>query len=157
MSNKNLINLIYNPSSLCMTETKGYSYEQKPNEDSPNPPAESLQMISEIMDVQKNPKAVVRALKKLKNFIHDDVPLSFRPELFKEMNHVIKTLQRHYMDSQTVFSASFHAITALKEQIDKNPQPESSLAELEWVELEKAVYLLCNWEDELDSIKFNHS
>lgn len=154
MSHKQLLNLIYNPSSLCMVQSEGpaLSTNQQTINTSPGS-QESLQVISEIVQAKKNPKAVVRSLKKLKHLIHDEIPLSFRPELFKEMNQVVKVLQEHYPDSRDVFSAAFHAITSLKEQIDTVPQTASSLSELEWVELEKAVYLLCNWEDEIDAAR----
>ena len=154
MSHKQLINMIYNPSSLCMirSDDSNLTTSQQTVASSQGS-QESLQVISDIVQAKKNPKAVIRSLKKLKHLIHDDIPLSFRPELFKEMNQVVKVLQQHYPDSRDVFSAAFHAITSLKEQIDNAPQTSGSLSELEWVKLEKAVYLLCNWEDEIDAAR----
>lgn len=149
--NKKLVEWIYNPTALCVVKTEnGFSsniFESLPANFHPQEP---LQVINSILKSQTQTKIVLKALKRLATLMKKDTPLSFRPELFKQMNALLKILNKRFANHKAIFKASFAAITALKEQIDHKAQSSITLSELEWVELEKAVYLLCDWEDEIE-------
>lgn len=150
MAKSDIIKILYNPSSLCSVKSgdgwtnPSYLANSYPESE------ESLQMISTILREPGAREKIMVNLARLNKLMRKEIPLSFRPELFKEVNELTKTLAGRYPQDKQVFQACFEALTTLKEQIDRYPQNMGALSEMEWVELEKVVYLLCDWEDGLE-------
>ena len=140
--------MIYNPSALGAVNFP---------EESLTPPLEAYnnQSVELFADLKRrvlheqNEAHLLRKISQLELFFQDPVDLNSRPSLFKEMNDLITVMQKRHGKNLQVFHAIFRAVTALKNQVDSRPQT-GYLSQLEWVELEKAVYHLCDWEDQLD-------
>lgn len=67
--------------------------------------------------------------------------------LFKKLNAVMSELMKIHDHDEKIFRLFFDLMTSFKNMIDREPHEDEDLAEEEWQELEKSVYLLCDWED----------
>lgn len=70
-----------------------------------------------------------------------------RLSFFKKLNVVMFELMKVHGRDEKIFQLFFDLMTSFKDMIDREPQEDEDLAEEEWQELEKSVYLLCDWED----------
>lgn len=90
---------------------------------------------------------VLNFINKEKQLLYFDLPQENRVMLFQRLNLLTQNLMIQYIQDKEIFSNCFEMITLLKNQIDRNPQQDLNKMENEWEELEKSVYLLCDWED----------
>lgn len=90
---------------------------------------------------------VLIRLKRMQQILTRKIEWHLRPSIFGELNRVLKTLHPIYHDDTQVYAGLFVLTTALKDQIDAYPQDDAELSLKEWEELERSVYLLCDWED----------
>lgn len=72
---------------------------------------------------------------------------TLRLDFFKKLNGVMSELMKEHGRDEKIFRLFFDLMTLFKDMIDREPQEDEDLAEDEWLELEKSVYLLCDWED----------
>lgn len=95
----------------------------------------------------KNKDVICPILKIAKERIYLDVPLSTRLDFFGRLNAVLLELMKEYSHDENVFHLFFDLMSVFKDKIDSCPQEDCDHSEEEWLELEKSVYLLCEWED----------
>jgi len=110
-----------------------------------------LDLISSIYEDVHNISQVLRSLAKMRNLFHLEIPLSLRPALFRQLNSLTGTLMASYVRDENMYQCCFETLTLFKMQIDAKPQTDEDLSALEYDELEKSVYLLCDWEDHAES------
>jgi len=106
-----------------------------------------LDVLARIYQEINQPGQVMKYVAQLKNLFHIDIPLSFRPSLFRQLNSLLGTLMTVYVNDDKMYQSCFELMTIFKYQIDRFQQSDHELSELEWNELEKSIYLMCDWED----------
>lgn len=121
------------------TQNREVDYERY--EDSVN------DIIARIFEEQENMYFVLSDLKTLTNLFLIDVPKDSRPNIFRQLNSLIGSLMVSHKQNAEVHQAVFTMMTAFKDQVENHPQKDEELAEMEWDELQKLVYLLTDWED----------
>lgn len=95
----------------------------------------------------KDKNAVCHLLNQTRELIRLEMPLVIRVVFFKRLNSLLSELMTEYCHDKMVFSLFFDLMSLFKEKIDDCPQEDSDQSEDEWLELEKSVYSLCDWED----------
>ena len=115
-------------------------------------PSIPMNLCNEIVDSLLEQRNVFPLLVQIKHLLHFDIPLSARPSILKELNKILGALFYQYPSDQSLFNQAQETMTLLNAQIDKKSQTDSQMEELEWDELQKTIYLLSDWEDQ---IKYN--
>ncbi|EKD51712.1 MAG: hypothetical protein ACD_62C00197G0003 [uncultured bacterium] len=110
-----------------------------------------LNICNEIVDALVEQRNVYPLLVQINHLLHFGLPLSARPDVLKELNKILGALFYQYRTDHSLFKQAHEVMTLVNKQIDRKPQKDSHLAELEWEELQKTVYLLCDWEDIIKS------
>jgi hypothetical protein len=90
-------------------------------------------------------------LVQMKNLLHFDIPLASRPLILEECNKILGALFLQYPSDLKVYNEAHAVMTLLNKQIDKKHQTSEDLSDQEWEELQKTVYLLCDWHDQITS------
>lgn len=103
---------------------------------------DTLDLISERQNIQKH-------LEKLSKLSYFDVTLKKRPQIYKQLNFLLGALIIYHATDGFALNIMQGVITRIKNQIDDQPQNHEHLADSEWQELEKSVYLLTDWEDQI--------
>lgn len=109
-----------------------------------------LEGISDIYSALKDPYQIRQRLRYMNQLIQLHVPLDIRPNLFRQLNSVTGTLMTAYLTDNEIYDLCFKIMTTFKAHIDNQEQRDARLNEMEWEELEKSVYLLCDWEDQVN-------
>lgn len=110
-----------------------------------------MDILACVNDEKDNPQSVMSGVTTLKNLFLIDVPQTFRPSLFRQLNSLVSSLMISYSTHREVYDRVFAMMTAFKNQIDQASQQNEDLAEIEWEEMQKVVYLLTDWEDAVNS------
>lgn len=92
-------------------------------------------------------------MNKINDVVTLAVPTDFRPQLFERLNQLVTLLMGRYFYSRKVYDLVFRLMTVFKNHIDNEPQIDEALEAREFSELEKVVYMLGDWEDQ---IRFAH-
>lgn len=93
------------------------------------------------------------AQKKLKHFFHliqGPMPLGIRGALLKGFNSYVKACAQNFPYSVGIFQGCLEVIVAFKKQMDDVDARFGHRHKDEWLELERAIYLLGLWEEGLD-------
>ncbi|MBF0107071.1 MAG: hypothetical protein HQM16_17310 [Deltaproteobacteria bacterium] len=106
-----------------------------------------LDIISHVRDNPAHRHLVMKDFSILKNLFTLDVPLSVRPDLFKELNQLISNYMITHRRDRRMFQVCYDMMTAFKNQIDLKPQTDEAQGELEWQELTCLAYMLSDWDD----------
>lgn len=112
-----------------------------------------LERLSRIHDRIRDPLLVMEELAALKTLFQLDVPLDCRPRLFRQLNLLLASLMEIYTHDEYVYMSCFSTMTAFKNRIDAEPQPDEQRGEAEFAELERLVYVLTDWEAHLDYLE----
>ena len=83
----------------------------------------------------------------LQKWMSSPLPLSLRPKIFEKINHILGGAMAQVITDGRFYHHIHSIVTLIKMQIDSNPQENQEMAEWEWRELEKSIYLLTDWED----------
>jgi len=70
----------------------------------------------------------------------------FLSQMMREFNLFLNRTALRYPDSKKLFCLSLGAVIDLKKQMDLHPQGGGGLSPLDWVEVEKALFCLSEWE-----------
>jgi hypothetical protein len=95
---------------------------------------------------------VLMHLMRMQQILTRKIEWHLRPSVFRELNCVLKALHSLYLNDTQIYTALFAITTMLKDQIDAYPQDDAELSVKEWEELERSVYLLCDWEDSIGTL-----
>lgn len=106
-------------------------------------------LIESVHFALENESGIELIMDKINNVVMLAVPTDFRPQVFERLNQLVTLLMGHYLHSRKIYDLAFKLMTAFKNHIDNEPQIDEALAGREFVELEKAVYLLSDWEDQV--------
>lgn len=140
----NIINLCQNiATQTTCSPTQKHEIDYELYEDSVN------DIIARIFEEQGNPYFVLNDLATLTNLFLIDVPLGSRANLFRQLNSLVSSLMVPYLQNEAVYQRVHGMMSAFKDQIEKNEQQDEGLAEIEWAEFQKLVYLLTDWEDSI--------
>lgn len=143
---QNFGNLIVVPSSVA---TAGF-VERVPTGKPGLPASESLMLLTQgVVDRLAQQESVVEELILIKRHLSQPLPRADRLEIFRRLNLILGAFFALSEGSPEIFRHCFEIMTHIKEQIDTEPQSDAELAEEEWVEFEKSVYLLSDWEDQI--------
>ena len=79
-------------------------------------------------------------------------PLSFQTRLnfLESFNVALPHLANRFSAQMEIFQACVQTITLLRDVIEEKPQPNGGDSRHEWVEMEKAVFHLSQWENQVD-------
>ena len=148
---QNLIKLLYNPSSLSSispSEKKETSHEDLKTFVQKG----SGEKIFDLMTgatTQSNPKNAYLQLVSMKKILLDSMGFGVRYFFLKRLNPFLETLSNLYQGHMEIFQASIQIVNLIKNQIEHCPQQLHQDSKVEWIELEKSVYTLSRWEDQL--------
>jgi len=73
-----------------------------------------------------------------------------RYTLLKEYNGLLERFVANYGQSYTLFRQSLRVILQFKNAMTNEQSPEHYATQAEWIELERSLYLLCEWDREWD-------
>lgn len=135
---QNLATVVYKRSAANDGELNYQNYEEM-----------ILEGISDVYAALKDPYQMRQRLRYMNQLIRLHVPLEIRTNLFRQLNSLTGTLMTTYVEDREIFNLCFNMITTFKNHIDAKEQDDQRLNEMEWEELEKSVYLLCDWEDQV--------
>ena len=155
MSQK-LVELLYNPSSLNSITDQSLELATNPaNLNSGN----GTTKISN-QDIQKQFDHLIQAglteketlgfLFHLKSVLLEELNPSNRVATLEELNLILATFSSRFNSSIDIFQACVQTVTFIKENVDQLPNPSGSESRKEWVQLERAIYYLAQWEGQLD-------
>jgi hypothetical protein len=146
---KQLIKILYNPSSISSAKSEQMSFDEgflnsKIGAEDP------LLLIAELSHTTIAERICYDKLVNLKRALSlPQVPKN-RPTLLINFNVLLKYLATHYTGNMNVFQCAVQIIMLLKEHVETRPQAQSQSLRSEWVELEKSIYTLSSWENQLD-------
>ncbi len=100
---------------------------------------------------------VERLTNQIINVVSLEAPLEFRPQLFERLNQLVSVLMSRYFTSQPIFNLAFKLMTVFKTHIDTAPQTTEELEDKEFHELEKSVFMLTDWEDQIKALRVSPS
>lgn len=149
--NKKLIDIIYNPGDVCTLTPGDWDVgREAPGTGSAN---DAVSLVFELMagvvgSLKDRPQLVDR-LATLTKHLHLEIPLEVRPDVFLRLNELLRGIKFSCGKDRALYLLCFEMATIFKMQIDRAHQKTLALSDREWVELEKCVYLLCDWEDEV--------
>lgn len=92
---------------------------------------------------------VLSELHLVKKCLSSPVAHEKRPEIFRRLNLILGAFFARSESDASIFRICFEIMSLIKEQIDSHPQTDHEYAEEEWIEFEKSVYLLSDWEDQV--------
>lgn len=113
---------------------------------------ETLMLLTQaVVDRLARQESVVEELVLIKKHLLEPLPLADRLAIFRRLNLILGAFFARAEACPEIFRHCFEIMTRIKEQIDAAPQSDEALAEEEWGEFEKSVYLLSDWEDQIFS------
>ncbi|MCP5463901.1 MAG: hypothetical protein H7A33_02640 [Deltaproteobacteria bacterium] len=110
-----------------------------------------LNLLEDAIEKMSQYKDVSVQLNQVKTLLHFDLPVEARIEILEKMNIVLGAACLQQIANRSSFNLCHSIMTLINFQIDKENQYDLDDEEKEWEELEKSIYLLCYWEDELDN------
>jgi len=150
--NKKLTDILYNPSDLCTVYSQSFATAENTNQremDHNDLTSRIFEKLTAVVHGIQNRSHIIKELTQLSKYMHFEIPKIARPTVFEKLNEALSALKITYHADKDVYLLCFEITTLFKTQIDKDSQGTQEFSEKEWVELEKCVYLLCDWEDEV--------
>lgn len=155
MKKKIKINLNENQSNLAFITQSSLSVNTNLASNTISPESDNvisdriLQLIQKIFDTFENQTQVAENLAAINKYLALELPLDDRPHIFKHLNYLLGAFFANRVLDKNLYHLCFEMMSALKIQIDKQEQDNAVLSEIEWEELEKSVYLLSDWKDQI--------
>lgn len=146
---KELIKILYNPSSISSAKSEQMSFDEEFLNSKIGTEDPHL-LIAELCHATLAERACYEKLIGLKRAISLPQAPENRLVLLTSFNVLLKHLATHHTGNMDVFQCAVQIIMLLKEHVETRPQPQSQSLRAEWVELEKSIYALSSWEGQLD-------
>jgi hypothetical protein len=108
-----------------------------------------LELVNEAFENFSHVSALTAVLKKMKQVLIQPLSLEARPEVFEKLNLLVGAFFANDVNDAELYHLTFDIVSLVKAQIDSESQADDDLAEQEWEELEKSVYLLSDWQDQV--------
>lgn len=145
-----LIKILYNPSSINSVEGSLETGPFEPDR-SAGSGEDTFELVTEIMRRPTGSgQTAFKDLIALKRRLTLPVPLQNRLALLDRFNAMLKHLAGRFTDNMDIFQSAIQLVTLFKDQVEARPQGHGPTLRAEWVELEKAIYVLSSWEGQLD-------
>lgn len=144
-----LIKILYNPSSINSVEP----VEADPARESDAGEGTahvSFALIAELMRPTQGRQTAFKDLIALKRRLTFPLATANRLALLDRFNVMLKHLAGRFTDDMDIFQSAIQLVTLFKDQIEARPHHHGATLRAEWVELEKAIYVLSSWEGQLD-------
>lgn len=139
---------IGNMSSL--TADEGFATHKRGMPNYGLPQSETIILITQnIIDHLSRQESVFEELYLARKHLMNTLDKNDRPEIFRRFNLILGAFFARQEQDPKIFRLCFEIMSLIKEQIDRSPQTAEELAEEEWMEFEKSVYLLSDWEDQV--------
>lgn len=106
-----------------------------------------LWLTERVIELLSQTSSVLAELTLIRKTMSQALPNEKRVEIFRRMNIILGAFFAGKERNPEIFRMCFEIMTILKEQTDTSPQQDMMLAEEEWAEFEKSIYLLSDWED----------
>jgi hypothetical protein len=144
-----LIKILYNPSSINSVEPveTGPASKSDGGEETVHG---SFALIAELMRPTQGRQTAFKDLIALKRRLTLPLPTANRLALLDRFNAMLKHLASRFTDDMDIFQSAIQLVTLFKDQVEARPQNHGATLRAEWVELEKAIYVLSSWEGQLD-------
>lgn len=145
---KSLTEILYNPSSINSVGNQeiDFDYYDQNNKD-------HWELISNLIhEIQLNDlveRSIYNKMVQIKRHLISGISLESRIIFCKEYSGLVRYLASKYNHSAEIFQACLKTTVLLKELVDQRPQKQGQLSQQEWVELEKLIYILSNWESQI--------
>lgn len=91
-----------------------------------------------------------KGLRRFSHLIHGPMTLGIRSTLLKGFNSYVRACAQNFPYSIGIFQGCLEVIIAFKKQMDDMDARFGHRHKDEWLELERAIYLLGMWEEGLD-------
>lgn len=106
------------------------------------------ELLGQVFDKVVENEPVIFELKLIRRELTFPLEIVKRPEVFRRLNLLLGGFFAKFETEREVFELCFEIMTLMTRQVEEIPQKDKFLAEKEWVEFEKSVYLLTDWEDQ---------
>lgn len=153
---KRLVQVLYNPGSISSVGS---------NTPAPDEPMHSGSVLVSLKNTNANillglveslrldqyiEKESYQKLIRIKKQLMGPLDMATRVVFLQNFNGAISNLANRFGTHADLFQACVQVISMAKEIIEKEPQPFGTDSRQEWVNLEKAIYHLSQWEGQLE-------
>ena len=107
-------------------------------------------VIENATEARNHKDLLMHHLRNFETLIRFDVPLNVRPKLFNKLNNLLSHMSLTHTDDNNLCLVFLNLITILRNQIDTKEQVHLEFNEKEWEELQRSVFLITNWEDNIE-------
>lgn len=142
LENTNDSNLNTSYSTLERPASKGVDYSDYVSR--------LMTVIENATEARHHKDLLMHYLTEFETLIRFDVPLNVRPDLFRKLNNLLSHMSLTHTDDNTLCMVFLNLITILRNQINSKEQSKSETNEQEWEELQRSVFLITNWEDNIE-------
>lgn len=110
-----------------------------------------------IMEIIESLKTLGDGLKICENLVQlkrrlPESSLDMRPRIISEFASFLSASMQRFNQSKKIFHAALEVLIALKKDLDARDQSHAALVKAEWVEMEKAIYQVTMWENQLEPL-----
>lgn len=141
---KQITDILYNPGSVqTCHQDRQVSYIGLEDRDT------EVLKVFETLVVASHEVSVEQGLEQLQQEMLAGVSSGMRLIILREFNSFLERVGEIYKQSASLFETSLQTILMFKALIDSQDTQHSSMAQEEWIELERSLYLLSQWEDGL--------
>ena len=105
-----------------------------------------MQGLERATDYREHRDILITHLEKLEKSAQLTIPLSIRPAFFHTANNLVSHLYLTYTQDKSLYQTCFKFLSQINLQIDHEEQNNEKSNENEWEELQRAVFLLTEWE-----------
>ncbi|MBF0104843.1 MAG: hypothetical protein HQM16_05905 [Deltaproteobacteria bacterium] len=150
MKNK-LLDILYNPGSIntCQETEADYQNLSHQNTVDLNQVDYDLLQKLEGLVVADTEEQINHGMLSFYDQLFNGMSSGLRPTMLKEFNNFLNRTTKRYPSSRRLFNQSLKIVIELKNQIDKQNPSQAFIAKEEWVELERALFYLTQWEYKL--------
>lgn len=84
-----------------------------------------------------------------------EASLDVRPSVIREFTLFLESCAGRFNQSKRLFQSCLEVLIELKKLLDARDQTHGSAIKSEWVEMEKSIYQLTVWENQLEPVALN--
>lgn len=150
MKNK-LSDVLYNPGSINTCQDKDLEQSQEyqtPPQDLNESDYELLKRLEELI-IAEGESHIDQKLISFYNQLFSGINPGIRPTIIKEFNNYLHRTSLKHPNSTQLFHQCLQIIIEFKNQIDKQNPAQACISKEEWIELERALFFLTQWEYKL--------
>lgn len=143
---KRLTRLIYNPSSLH-SFSNANATNQRDSEQANTCAEKALEILDDLLLNQQHEKKIFEKLIIFKRYLIDTPATVDRFILMQEFNLTLQYLRNHHGYSFEIFNCCVQVAKMFKDSLDEKIQEQKELIKCEWIEIERLIFELTQWDE----------